>query len=569
MAEPVNQAPVQVLAVIVLYKMQPSESAAFRSLQSSISDLAQGQSGIQVLLYDNTPGGCDPGPLPEGVQYEAAGQNTGISAAYNHALAIARRERDSWLLILDQDTTLPSDYLARMCKIAFEIEPDEKIAAIVPRMLDAGRAVSPVFIRFWGASYLSRDFVGTGRREMQAINSASLFRVSALQQIGGFSPYFWLDYLDAYVFRHFRLHGLKVYVAGDIQVKHELSLLHGGELKADRYRNILRAESAFWDMYGGRVQGVVLTGRLLGRMWRQRKRGHGIAIRKLTWNEMKRRISQSKTHRINGWIREMERRIQCIKGTGEGRSVFEERQAISVCMAAYNGERYIAAQLQSILSQLGEEDEVIVVDDASTDGTREQVRSLQDGRIRLLEHSRNRGVAHTFEDAIRAASGQILFLADQDDLWAANKVSTVLRAFQSFPDVDIVASDAALIDENDAPIGSSYYAQRGKFRSGVLANVFRCSYLGCTMAFRSRICARILPFPTGVDVLHDLWIGASNALGGGKTLYIDRPLVLYRRHESNATGNKRLTVARQIRIRWDLCRSLVSFWLHSNRFRGR
>ena len=89
MAEPVNQAPVQVLAVIVLYKMQPSESAAFRSLQSSISDLAQGQSGIQVLLYDNTPGGCDPGPLPEGVQYEAAGQNTGISAAYNHALAIA------------------------------------------------------------------------------------------------------------------------------------------------------------------------------------------------------------------------------------------------------------------------------------------------------------------------------------------------------------------------------------------------------------------------------------------------------------------------------------------------
>jgi glycosyltransferase involved in cell wall biosynthesis len=242
---------------------------------------------------------------------------------------------------------------------------------------------------------------------------------------------------------------------------------------------------------------------------------------------------------------------------------------ISVCMAAYNGERYIAAQIKSILDQLSESDELVIVDDGSTDDTCAIIERFHDARIRLHRHECNLGVAHTFEDAIRAASGQILFLADQDDLWAANKVSTVLRAFQLFPDVDIVASDAALIDEGDAPIGSSYYAQRGKFRPGVVANVLRCSYLGCTMAFRSGIRARILPFPNGVDVFHDLWIGASNALAGGKTLYIDRTLVLYRRHESNATGNKRLTLARQIRMRWELCRSLAGFWVHSGRFRGK
>jgi len=565
LAEPVDQAPVQVLALIVLYKMQPSESAAFMSLQLAIDDLAQGRSGFRVLLYDNTPGGCDPGSLPDCVQYEAAGQNTGLSAAYNHALAIARRERDTWLLILDQDTTLPSDYLARMSTIAFEIEPDEKIAAIVPLILDAGRAVSPVFIEFWGTNHVSADCFGASRREIQAINSASWFRVSSLLQIGGFSPYFWLDYLDAYVFRHFCLHGLKVYVAGDVEVEHELSLLHGGELKTERYRNILRAESAFWDIYGGLVQGVVLTARLLGRMWRQRKRGHGLAIRQLTGNEMKRRLFQSRTRRINDWVREMELRIQGFMGTEEGARASEGRPAISVCLAAYNGERYIAEQLQSILSQLGTEDEVIVVDDASTDGTKEQVRSLADGRVTLLEHRTNLGVARTFEDAIRAASGRILFLSDQDDLWAANKVSTVLRAFQLFPDVDIVASDAALIDENDAPIGSSYYARRGRFRSGVLANIVRCSYLGCTMAFRSRICARILPFPTGAEVLHDLWIGTSNALFGGKTLFIDRPLVLYRRHADNVTGNRQLTTMFRIRMRWDLCRSLAQCWLDPRR----
>jgi GT2 family glycosyltransferase len=452
-----------------------------------------------------------------------------------------------------------------MSEVALGIEADEEIGAIVPRMLDAGRPVAPVFIRFWGVSYVPSGFEGISRREIHATNSATLFRVSALKQIGGFSPYFWLDYVDGYVFRQFHMHGLKVYVARDIDVEHELSLLHGGELKADRYRNILRAESAFWDMYGGYIQGLALTGRLLGRMWRQWKRGHELSVRQLTWQELKRRILQSKTHRINDWMREMELRIQGYEGTEKGQGVSEERPAISVCMAAYNGEKYIAAQLQSILSQLGAEDEVIVVDDGSTDGTREQVRSLKDGRIRLLDHDRNLGVSHTFEDAIRAASGDILFLSDQDDLWAADRVSAVLRAFQLFPDVDIVASDAVLIDENDAPIGSSYYAQRGKFRSGVLANIVRCSYLGCTMVFRGRICARILPFPTGADVLHDLWIGASNALAGGKTVYIDRPLVRYRRHADNFTGNRRLTTGRQIRIRWALCRSLAQYWLDSRR----
>ena len=187
--------------------------------------------------------------------------------------------------------------------------------------------------------------------------------------------------------------------------------------------------------------------------------------------------------------------------------------------------------------------------------------------FRSVQHESNQGVLRSFEDAIGCAVGDILFLADQDDLWVANKVSTVLRTFRLHPEVDVVASDAALINEDGAPLGPSYYAQRGKFRSGVLSNILRSSYLGCTLAFRSRICARILPFPKEADVMHDLWIGASHSLAGGKTLYIDCPLVLYRRHESNATGNRRLPFAYQIQIRWDLCRSLATSWLRSLRAR--
>jgi GT2 family glycosyltransferase len=452
-----------------------------------------------------------------------------------------------------------------MSKLAIDLDSDNKIAAIVPRLTDAGRPLSPASIGVWGEKQFSADFVGIARGETRALNSASMLRVNALRKIGGYDPYFWLDYVDISMYRRLYLYGWKVYVAGDIHVKHELSLLHRADIKTDRFQNILRAESAFCDLYDGRIRGFVLTGRLLGRMWRQKKRGDSVAIRQLTWNALKRRLLQSRTRRIQDWKSETGHRMSCSLGAAQCGELSTNRSPISVCMAAYNGERYIVAQLQSILSQLAVEDEVIVVDDASTDGTRDRVRSLRDCRIQLIEHSRNLGVSRTFEDAIRKVKNSTIFLSDQDDLWVADKVSTVLHAFRQHPEANIVVSDAALIDDKDAPVEPSYYARRGRFRSGVLANVFRCSYLGCTMAFRSSILPKILPFPTGADVLHDVWIGTLNSLTDGKTLYVDRPLVLYRRHECNATGNKRLSMARQIRIRWDLCRSLAIFWLDSHR----
>ena len=96
----------------------------------------------------------------------------------------------------------------------------------------------------------------------------------------------------------------------------------------------------------------------------------------------------------------------------DGSQEYAGRPGISVCMAAYNGERYITAQLQSILVQLSDNDEVVVVDDGSTDGTRDSVRAFQDDRIRLIEHEHNEGMSHTFQDAIRGASKSIIFLSD-------------------------------------------------------------------------------------------------------------------------------------------------------------
>jgi glycosyltransferase involved in cell wall biosynthesis len=549
--------------VIVLYRTHPAESPAFATLLAAKAKLDSGRTALQVLLYDNTPVSLDPGPLPEGVRYEAAGENAGLASAYNRALSIAQSQNATWLLILDQDTTLPPDFLSRISQVATTVDADPSIAAIVPRMVDHGRSVAPVFIRFWGASYAAANCQGTSPYEVHATNSATLFRVSSLKQIGGFSPYFWLDYLDGYVFHQLYKHGGKIYIAREIEVVHELSLLHGGDLTPERFHNILRAESAYWDLYGTPVQRLAFDARLLLRTGRQRKRGHTAAITQLTWNELKRRLFHTKARRIQEWKHEMEQRLST--STTASEQSLQGFPSISVCMAAYNGEPYIKAQLHSILQQLRSTDQVIVVDDASSDSTRQVIASLQDHRIQLIPHERNQGVLRGFEEAIRAASGDILFLSDQDDLWAPDKVLTTLRIFQLHPDANIVVSDAQLICEQDQPIAPSYYAQLGGFRSGVLQNLVHCRYLGCTMAFRSRLRKQILPFPVDQPILHDLWIGALNAFQCGETVYIDRPLVSYRRHQRNATGNHRLPLARQLQIRWGLCLSLVSFWVRKRR----
>ena len=94
---------------------------------------------------------------------------------------------------------------------------------------------------------------------------------------------------------------------------------------------------------------------------------------------------------------------------------------ISVCMATYNGERYIKEQVSSIMQQLGENDELIVSDDGSSDSTLQVLDSFHDSRIKVFSGPRT-GLTYNFENAIKNANGDYLFLSDQDDVWECNKV---------------------------------------------------------------------------------------------------------------------------------------------------
>jgi len=237
------------------------------------------------------------------------------------------------------------------------------------------------------------------------------------------------------------------------------------------------------------------------------------------------------------------------------------RPNVSVCMATFQGERFVEEQIASILPQLASGDEVVIVDDGSTDSTAARIRSIGDGRIRLYTEEVNRGVLCAFERAVRLAKGAVIFLSDQDDLWEPTKVSIVLRAFQDNEEVQLVISDASIINDRGEKVADSYFAWRGEFRDGFFSNLFRSKFHGCVMAFRSSLVPKILPFPLGTRVLHDIWIGSRNRLSGGRTVYIDDQLVRYRRHSANVTGmtHRRQTRIDQLRSRLDLLFSIATF----------
>ena len=103
---------------------------------------------------------------------------------------------------------------------------------------------------------------------------------------------------------------------------------------------------------------------------------------------------------------------------------------ISVCLATYNGQRFIKRQITSILSQIGEEDEVVVSDDGSTDDTLTILRDLNDSRIRIIDGAHRHSPTWNFEKALEGARGEYIFLSDQDDVWMPDKVQKSVEALE-------------------------------------------------------------------------------------------------------------------------------------------
>lgn len=225
---------------------------------------------------------------------------------------------------------------------------------------------------------------------------------------------------------------------------------------------------------------------------------------------------------------------------------------VSVCMAAYHGERYIAEQLRSILSELRPGDELLVSDDAPGGETERIVRSIAqaDARVQYLR-GEGKGVVRNFERVLTAASGDVLFLSDQDDVWLPGKVEAVLREIEN--GACLVVHDARVTDESLQVIAPSFFALRGS-RPGFLRNFLRNGYMGCCMALTRPVLERALPFPPDLP-MHDQWLGLT-AEKCGRVCFLSEPYLLYRQHGGNVTGGK-TSLSQKLRWRFALLYALI------------
>lgn len=232
-------------------------------------------------------------------------------------------------------------------------------------------------------------------------------------------------------------------------------------------------------------------------------------------------------------------------------------------MATYNGALYIKRQLDSILCQLEPVDEVILVDDHSSDETLDVVKSIGDKRIKTYRNNFNQGTVKTFERAIQQASGSVIFLSDQDDIWYPEKVKRFLDVFDGHPDVTLVLSDAKIINDADEVVAESFLESRGGFFPSIWHNITKNKYLGCSMAFRRSVANRFLPFPQNIP-MHDVWIGCVNSIYE-PPYFLDMALMGYRRHQHNVTPTKRRSFAKILISRWHLVKNLCVRFLVRNK----
>lgn len=205
---------------------------------------------------------------------------------------------------------------------------------------------------------------------------------------------------------------------------------------------------------------------------------------------------------------------------------------ISVCIATYNGEKYIHEQIASILQQIGNDDEIVVSDDGSTDKTLDVVRSFDAQNIHIYINKGDHGYTPNFENALRNAHGDYIFLSDQDDIWMPDKVEACMKYLKVN---DFVVSDALIVDGDNKPLFDSFCEQR-KSKFGFLNTLIRFSCLGCCFAFRRKVLSKALPFPKNhILCTHDNWL-ALVSTAFYKSAFIPLPLIRYRRYGGNASS---------------------------------
>jgi hypothetical protein len=203
-----------------------------------------------------------------------------------------------------------------------------------------------------------------------------------------------------------------------------------------------------------------------------------------------------------------------------------------VALCTWNGERHLAAQLDSLLAQDYPNLEIVAVDDASSDGTAAILHDYarRDRRITVHRNADRLGHARNFERAIRLTHGALIAPSDQDDVWAPTKLRRLARARG---DATLVYCDSLFIDDQGRSHGRRVSDHFHMYQGGdprVFA-FYNCAS-GHAMLFSRALLEHALPFPAGH--YHDWWL-ATVAAATGRVAYVDECLVQFRQHARSVT----------------------------------
>jgi GT2 family glycosyltransferase len=300
----------QILAVVVLYKQLPQQTETIRSLIQVFQRNPGLGDSVRVLLWDNSPTPASNVSLPFAFEFGHAGRNVGTSGAYNYAMELAGSLGFTWLLLLDQDTSVSQEFLQGMIGYAGKFRETPEIAAVVPFIFSHGTLVSPRrLLSFNRIRQIPLTFNGVCKDKAYAVNSATLMRVSALREVGGYSDEFWLDLSDVYVFQAFHRHGKAMYVARDLRVDHSIaSMDYDKEMSSERYRNFLAAESAYVDLFLSPLERASQLLRLFVRTLVQYRRYQNKIFSRIAWEYFLQRLFLTKASRLQRWRQQLRKR---------------------------------------------------------------------------------------------------------------------------------------------------------------------------------------------------------------------------------------------------------------------
>lgn len=227
-------------------------------------------------------------------------------------------------------------------------------------------------------------------------------------------------------------------------------------------------------------------------------------------------------------------------GLGRRNNLDYPMPTVSVIIPAYNQAHFLSDTLRSVLDGTYQDLEIIIVDDGSTDNTRQVAESISDPRIRYI-FQENSGLSSARNTGIRNASGSLLTYLDSDDLFLPEKLSLLTDILEREPEIGLVAGQAIIIDENNQPLGEVFTEPIPKDITNLLFG--NPLHVGSVL-LRSEWQDKVGFFDQNLRSYEDwdMWLRLARA--GCQMGWVAKPVSLYRFHRNQMTrDDQQMTAA--------------------------